>query len=166
MEKEEKEKFFDELFRLDQEDSGEEDQSNVGVILHQSRLALPRPDVSATTPKTSSSYFPRPDQSLLRTVSAPLPQLSASSSRQSHLAKETSFPPAVSPNSSAQVVFDTPMMGKKGSSMTAKTEAPKTTGKRKRGQSFETKPESQQIFNGLAFCRSHYSQNVVTTNCI
>ena len=160
MEKEEKEKLFDELYRLDQEDSSEEEQSNVSVILRHSRLALPQPDVSATTPKSSFTYSSRPNQSVLRTVSAPLPQLSASRSHQTHLVKKTSFPPAVSPNSSAQIVFDTPMMGKKGSCMTAKTEVLKTTGKRKRGQSFETKPESQQIFNGLAFCRYPYSQSV------
>lgn len=146
MEKETKEAFFDELYQLDNEDSGEEDQSNASVI-----LPLPRSDVSARTPSNQIIHSSRSEQSLLRTVSAPLPQLSASSPCQANVVERSSFSPTPSSKPSEQVIIDTPIMAKRTASMTARKEASKTIGKRKRGQSLELKNESQQIFNGLAF---------------
>lgn len=151
MEEKEKEKLFDELYQLDEEDSGEEDQSNVSVILRQSRLA--QSNILARTPNTVI-HSSRPEQSLLRTVSAPLPQLSASSHRQANVVERSSFSSTTSFKPSKQVIIDTPIMVKKVASMTPRKELPKPTGKRKRNQSLELKPESQRIFDGLAFCQS------------
>ena len=144
MEEEEKEALFDELYQLDNEDS-EEDQSNASVILRHSRLPLPRSDVWARAPRNRAIHCFRPEQSLLRTVSAPL----------ADTAEKSSFSSITSSRPSEQVIVDTPIIVKKSAAMTTQKEASKTTGKRKRGQSLELKPESQQIFIGLAFCRSH-----------
>lgn len=150
MEKKEKEAFFDELYQLDEEDSGEEDQSNVSVILRQSRLA--QTDVSARGPRNRFVQPSRTEQPLLRTVSAPLPQPSASYHRQASVVERSSFSSTASLKPSQQVIIDTPMMAKKTVGNTASKEALRTTGKRKRGQSLQLQPESQRIFDRLAFC--------------
>ena len=146
MEKEAKEVFFDELYQLDEEDSSEEDQSNASVILRQSRLALP------CTPRNRVYQSSRLEQPLLRTVSAPLPPPSASSPHQASVVERSSFSSTVSSMPSDQVIIDTPILAKVSAGMTPQKGALKTTGKRKRGHSLEVKPESQQIFNNLAFC--------------
>ena len=151
MEEKEKEKLFNELYQLDEEDSGEEDQSNISVILSQSRLVLPQSGVLPRTPKNTVIHSSRPEPSLLRTVSAPLPQLSASSHRQANELERSSFSSTTSFKPSKQVIIDTPIMAKKVASL---KESSKTTGKRKRNQSLELKPESQRIFDRLAFCQS------------
>ena len=152
MEKEAKEAFFRELYQLD-EDSDEEDQSNASVILRESRLASLGSHVSASIGRDKAIHSSRREQSLLRTVSAPLPQPIASKPRQADVVEKRSFSSTVSLKSSEQVILDTPIMMKKNTSMTAQKGASKATGKRKRGQSIELKPESQQIFKGLGFCR-------------
>lgn len=152
MEEKEKEAFFDELYQLDEEDSSEEDESNASIILRQSRLA--QTDVSARGSRNKVIHPSRPDQSLLRTVSAPLPQPSASNHRQSNVLERGSFTSTASSKPSQQVIIDTPVMAKKSVGMTALKEVSRTTGKRKRGQSLELKPESQRIFDRLAFCQS------------
>ena len=148
MEEKEKEALFDELYRLD-EDSSEEDRSDASVILHESRLALHRSDVSARAPRNDVLH-----SSLLRTVSAPLPQPSAPGYRHANVIESSSFSSTASSKASKQVIIDTPVVAKKTAAMTPWKGASKTPGKRKRGQSLELKPESQQIFNGLAFCVS------------
>lgn len=169
MEEKEKETLFDELYQLDEDDSGEEDQSDASVILRQSRLALalPRSNVSARAPSNRVIHSSRPEQSLLRTVSAPLTQPSVSNHRQANVVERSSFSSTASSKPFEQIIIDTPIMPKKSAGMTAQKEAPKT-GKRKRGQSLELKPESQQIFNGLAFCESliHGACKSVATNSI
>ena len=154
MEEKEKEKLFNELYQLDEEDSGEEDKSNVSLILRQSRLVPPQSGVLARTPVNTVIHSSRPEQSLLRTVSAPLPQLSASSHRQAKVVERSSFSSTTSFKPSKQVIIDTPIMVKKVASMTSRKESSKSTGKRKRNQSPELRPESQRIFDGLAFCQS------------
>lgn len=149
MEEKEKEAFFDELYQLDEEDSSEEDQSNVSIILRQSRLA--QTDVSARGSRNKVIHPSHPDQSLLRTVSAPLPQPSASNHCQSKMLERGTFTSTASSKPSQQVIIDTPVMAKKSVGMTALKEVSRTTGKRKRGQSLELKPESQRIFDRLAF---------------
>ncbi len=153
MEKEAKEAFFDELYQLDEEESSEEEQSNASVILAQSRLA-PRSGVTAIMPRNGLIHSSRPENSLLRTVSAPLPQLLALNPHQTDGVDKGSFSSTVSSKLSEQVVIDTPIMAKKTADMTAQKEPSKTIGKRKRGQSLDLKPESQQIFSGFAFCGS------------
>ena len=150
----EKETLFDELYRLDEEDSGEEDRSDAVVILRESRLA-PSSDVSARVPGNNLDHSPRPGQSFLRTVSAPLPQPSASNRWQADTVERSSFHSTVSFKPSDQVIIDTPIMDTKTSNANGQKDASKTIGKRKRGRSLELKPESQQIFNGLAFCECH-----------
>ena len=156
MEKEAKEALFRELYQLDEEDSAEEDRSGASVILRESRLALSASEISAKTPRNSAIHCSRSEQSLLRTVSAPLPQLSAPSLRQANVAGKSPLSSTASSNPSEQVIIDTPTMAKRVASVNAQKGASKAIGKRKRGQSLELKPESQQIFNGLAFCRSQY----------
>ena len=153
MEKEAKEILFNELYQLD-EDSTEEDRSNASVILRQSTLSLPPKRVSARSPGNIILHSSRREQSLLRTVSAPLPRLSTSSPRQANVVERSSFSSAVSSKLSQKAVIDTPIIAKKNADMTQK-KASKTTRKRKRGQSLELKPESQQVFNSLGFCLSH-----------
>ena len=152
MEKEAKKALFHDLYQLDEEDSGEEDQSNASVILRQSRLGS---DVSARIPISRLIHSSRPEKSLLRTVSAPLPQLSTSTPFKANVVEKSSNSSMVSPEPSKQVIVNTPVMAKKTTGITAQKGTSKTNGKRKRGQSLELKPESQQIFNGLAFCGSH-----------
>ena len=153
MEKEEKEALFRDLYRLD-EDSSQEDQSNASVILRESRLAPLGSDVSARIERDKAIHSSSREQSLLRTVSAPLPQPSASKPCQADLVKKRSV--TASSKTSEQVILDTPVMTKKKTSMTAQKDVPKAIGKRKRDQSVEMKPESQQIFKGLGFCRPEY----------
>ena len=152
MEKEAKEALFRELYQLD-EDSSEEDQSNASVILRESRLASLGSDVSASIRRDKAIHSSRRERSLLRTVSAPLPQPSASNPRQAEVVEKHSFTSTASSKLSEQVILDTPIMTKKNTSMTAQKGASKAIGKRKRGQSIELKPESQQIFKDLGFCR-------------
>ena len=167
MEKEAKEALFNELYQLDEEDSSEEDRSNASVILRQSRLSLVRKDVSARSPRNIVLLSSRPEQSLLRTVSAPLPRLSTSSPRQADVVERSSFSSTVSSRLSQKAIIDTPIIAKKIADMTQK-KASKTTRKRKRGQSLELKPDSQQIFNSLGFCRSHLCEGCcsIVTNTI
>ena len=160
MEEKEKEKLFDDLYQLDKEDSSEEDQSNIGDILRQSRLISSQSDVLARTPRQGVIHSPRPEQPLFRTVSAPLPQPSASSHRQANVVARSSFSSTTSSKASRQVIIDTPIMAKKNASMTAQKGGSKTTGKRKRGQSLELQPESQRIFDGQAFCQSSTGDRV------
>ena len=166
MEEKEKEALFHELYQLDGEDSSEEDQSNASVILRQSRLALPWSDVSAETLRSRVIHSLRPEQSLLRTVSAPLPQPPASNHHQTNMVERSSFFSTASSNPSQQVIIETPIITKNFVGMTDQNGASRTTGKRKRGESLEVKPESQQIFNRLAFCQSRAVEacNLIVTN--
>lgn len=152
MEKEAKEAFFRELYQLD-EDSSQEDQSNASVILRESRLAPLDSNASARTERDKAIHSSRREPSLLRTVSVPLPQLSASKHHQADVTEKRSFTSTGSSKLSEQVILDTPIMRKKIPSVAARKDAPKAIGKRKRDQSIELKPESQQIFKGLGFCR-------------
>ena len=167
MEKEAKETLFNELYQLDREDSSEEDRSNASVILRQSRLSPLPKNISARLPRNIVLHSSRPEQSLLRTVSAPLPRLSTSSPRQANVVERSSFSSAVSSTLSPKAIIDSPIIAKKIADMTQK-KASKTTRKRKRGQSLELKPESQQIFNSLGFCRSHSCEGCcsIITNTI
>ena len=152
MEKEAKETLFRELYQLD-EDSSQEDQSNASVILRASRLAPLGLDVSVRTERDNSVHSSRCEPSLLRTVSEPLPQPSVPKSRQADVAEKRSFTSTASSKLSEQIILDTPIMTKKTPRVTAWKDARKAIGKRKRDQPIELKPESQQIFKGLGFCR-------------
>ena len=154
--KEAKEALFHELYRLD-EDSSEEDQSNASVILRESRLAPLASDVSASTASEKAIHSSRRERSLVRTVSAPLPQPSASKPRQAGVTEKRSFTSTESSKVSEQAILDTPIMAKKITSMAAQKGASKAIGKRKRNQLIELKPESQQIFKDLGFCILEYS---------
>lgn len=154
MEEKEKETLFKELYQLDEEDSGEEDQGNIALILRQSKPIPSQSDILARTPKNRVIHSPRSEQSLLRTVSAPLPQPLASSHRENNVVGRSSFPSTTSSKASKQVIIDTPIMAKKIASMTAQKGGSKSTGKRKRDRSLELKPQSQRIFDRLAFCQS------------
>ena len=151
MEKEAKEALFHELYRID-EDSSEEDRSNASVILRESRLAPLSSDVSASIGSEKTVHSSHREPSLLRTISVPLPQPSASKPRQASVTEKRSFTSTESSKVSEQVILDTPIMTKKTTTMAAQKGASKAIGKRKRNQSTELKPESQQIFKDLGFC--------------
>ena len=146
MEKETKEAFFDELYQLDQEDSGEEDQSNASVILRQSRIAWP--DV----PRNSSVHSSPPVPSQLSTFLTPLPQPVTPSCQQAKIVERSSSSLTASSKQSEQFI-DTLIMANKTVKTNDGKEASKVLGKRKRNQSLELRPESQRIFSGLAFCK-------------
>ena len=148
MEKEAKEAFFRELYQLD-EDSSEEDRSNASVILRDSRPAPLSSDVSASTGRDKVVHSSRQERSLLR-------DKSASNPCPAKVVDKPSFSSTASSKFSETVVLDTPIMTKKNTSMTARKGTSKAIGKRKRDRSIELKPESQQIFKGLGFCRPEY----------
>lgn len=156
MEKEAKETLFHEIYQLDEESSGEEDQSNISAILRQSRRPIIESDFSARVPRNEVTHSSRLRQSLSHTISAPLPQLPTSSPRQANVVKKSSFCSTASLRSSEQVIIETPITAKKIATMKPQKVVSKATGKRKRGEILDLKPESQQIFKGLAFCRSQY----------
>lgn len=141
--------LFTELHELDESDDESEDTSEIGLILQQSKI-LPR-----SLPKKHLSQPLRSCHPLGRTTSAPLPNSS------SHAPNEvltfqngpcTSPVPNVNPALDYQVTVDGSKMPNGGVVATSKKPLSKAKGKRKRGQSLETVPDSQQVFKGLAFC--------------
>ncbi|KAL2043451.1 hypothetical protein N7G274_003758 [Stereocaulon virgatum] len=143
MEKEEKEAFFSEIYRLD-DGSEEEDLSYADAIIRYSN--------SSTQARANENPLIRPSQasySLGRTISAPLPRISTA----------TGFPAS---SASVNTSFSSKMARKawKGGELDTAhdNDQPskskggiKVNGKRKRGQSLALMPESQQIFKGLSF---------------
>ena len=142
MDKETKETFFDELYKLDDSES-EEDGSNAEEILRQSR---------DLTQRNRGVQRSRPDQPFGRTVSAPVPLIltpsrdrlddfvkAPISSLPSHTAKRDTF-------------VDTSRQNKQTHDGTVLKNGYRANNKRKRGQSLSLMPESQQIFKNLSFC--------------
>lgn len=153
MEKEEKEIFYNELYELDREDSDEVDTSNASVVLGQSRLSSH--DSSFPTKSLHRSRFihsSHQDHVLGRTVSAPLPRDSKVTRDEANPLETVSLSSFVSSKIQKQMGILSPDKVKQPANVDAVTKDPKQNGKRKRGKSSEPMPESQQIFNGLAFC--------------
>jgi len=140
MEKAAKEAFFNELYELDNDSEGEE-SCNASVILRQSRPPSSGPWTRSRTPQHSILNSIRSGPSLARTVSAPLPHSTS--------AKTSDIPS----KSQSQEINRTSNMPKPSENTTAMKATLKQTGKRKRGESLQLVPESEQIFNGLSFCK-------------
>lgn len=142
--------FFKDLHELDESDDESEDTSEIGLILQQSKIP-PR-----SLPKTHLNSPLRSCYPLGRTTSAPLPK---SSNAPNEVNKIQDGPcrspvPIVSPAIHCEANVDGHKMPNGGVAQTSTKPLFKAKGKRKRGQSLELIPDSQQIFKGLAFCMS------------
>ncbi|MCJ1461503.1 hypothetical protein MMC07_000100 [Pseudocyphellaria aurata] len=137
--------FFKELYELDEPDDESEDTSGIGLILRQSTIPPSNPHPSERL---------RSSNPLGRTTSAPLANSSSNARNKAHVLQDGPSPSPV-PNLNSPLHEGVPGAGQNmpASGVTATSRKPlsKATGKRKRGQSLELVPDSQQIFKGLAF---------------
>ncbi|KAI9819904.1 MAG: hypothetical protein M1827_006474 [Pycnora praestabilis] len=159
----EKEKFFDQLYKLDNLQEGPEDTSRAALLLQESRNRRPKPPVAVRAivrpalrraPYDVTKLTP----GITRTVSAPLHALGT---------------PRIPIDDEVTVVKDTPIRSIRPTRRTedllslidsgsiarphdaygqrAPTGLPKMLGRRKRTKSLQILPESEQIFKGLSF---------------
>ena len=141
MEAEEKKAFFNDLYQLDHESDGLEEKSDASAVLAKSRIFTSR------TSKSKAVDASHPHRPLDRTSSTPIYSGSHSfpgSSTRHQVLRST----ADSSNIEAtedQAIVDIPEQpfGNQVGMTTAGR-------KRKRGQSFDVLPDSQQIFKGLS----------------
>ena len=144
MEKEKKEAFFSEIYRLD-DGSEEEDLSNADAIIRYRNSSF-----QARTKKYPLIHPSRPSHSLGRTISTPLPWISTATSYPAGSASaNTSFSSNMTRKAQRDDLLDIPHDNNQPSKSKGGT---KVNGKRKRGQSLALMPDSQQIFKGLSFC--------------
>lgn len=143
-----KKAFFDELYKLDDESEGFEDTSNVQMVLANSKL--PTPQRSFRGRDRLITDVSHCNHLLGRTVSAPVGRASVSfpgSTAPVLVARKTADNP-----SSFQAAQEESMAGPKEQAGVSRKDAVTKVGrKRKRGQSFNGLPDSQQIFKGLSF---------------
>ena len=144
MDKETKETFFDELYKLDDSES-EEDCSNAEEILRQSRQI---------TQRNRSVQRSLLDQPFGRTVSAPLPLVSTPSRDRVDNSVKAPIPSLLSHPAKRDRLVDTSRQNKRTHDVTVRKDGFRVNHKRKRGQSLSLMPESQQIFKNLSFCTS------------
>ncbi|KAL8737305.1 MAG: hypothetical protein Q9181_001796 [Wetmoreana brouardii] len=130
--KKEKKDFFEELHKLDSPDESTADVDGVLASLRASKPARVLFRSSQASNSRRTSHLHRQIQRLGRTVSAP-----------STLASSSKASPIIEPSD--------PQPRTREPTRTIKGEMPLTKGKRKRGQSLEVLPESQQIFKELKF---------------
>lgn len=141
--------FFAELHELDEADDESEDTSGIGLILQHGKT-LPR-----SLPKQYQSQALRSYHSLGRTTSAPLPESSSHAANEVHIFRDSPSPspvPIIHSALQGQVTVHGRKMPNDKTAPISKKPLSKAPGKRKRGQSLEQIPDSQQIFKGLAFC--------------
>ena len=143
MDMEEKKAFFDDLYQLDDESDGLEEKSTASAVLAQSRLPTSRKGKERALDGLHSY------QSLGRTVSTPI-------GRGAMSFPGSSVPCQVTHNAAKSSNFET-LENQAISEFTQQTlrhsvgMSTKVGKKRKRGQSFDALPDSQQIFKGLSF---------------
>ena len=141
--------FFNDLNELDESDDESEDMSGIDLILRHSKV----PSRSLPTQRLSQPLclsYP-----LGRTISAPLPNSSSHAPNEVNIIQDGPGPSLVPVINSAhhnQVSVDGHKVSDGGIAMASTKALSKAKGKRKRGQSVEPVPESQQIFKGLTFC--------------
>ncbi len=151
MEEKEKKAFFSELWGLDEESDGVEDTSEMALMLSKSRPPVTQTR-SITQRVRNRVLIQNSNQCLVRNVSTPLLPRATS----------TSFPGL---NRSAKVLSSSPLLSSARALIRSTGNAQRDNGdqtnmtnrrpsKRKRGFSMETKPESQQIFKDLTFCKN------------
>ena len=135
MEKTAKEALFWELHHLGNEEA-EEKYCSVDAVFSRNKVSARKITHEATTPRVavirraSPKIHPTPHD-----ISGPLRSISFSTISSSVQSKQKELDSA---EENACAITNRNM--------------PKATGKRKRGQSFEAKPESQQVFKGSSFC--------------
>ena len=142
MDKETKETFFNELYQLD-DDESEEDSSNAEEILRQSR---------SITLRNRRVQCLRPDQPFGRTVSAPLPLVSDPSSARVDNSVKAPISSILSHTAKRDMCLDISRQTKQTHTVTNLKDGFRANGKRKRGQSLNLMPDSQQIFKNFSFC--------------
>ena len=150
---EEKEAFFKELFRFDDEEEDEPpDSCHVASILRHSKSHVP-----PLLPSTKDIFLRSVQAStpLARTISTPLPGLKIPLTADVDVVYETTpLTTSTIRKASKAVRRLTAGLGPNSSRQRANSASgmPKASKKRKRGQSLDMMPVSQQIFKGLGFC--------------
>lgn len=158
----EKEKFFEELYELDEQDDYEE-INTAALILRKSRKPIVETSVAVTPNATGSDIRRIPTKGsehsqMIRTVSAPLPLIDSPICREVERVKDS---PAIITSGAVdrqrQIAAKLPIKNLRrstdGDTVVAKTSI-KMPAKRKREKSLRVLPESQQIFRGLQFCKT------------
>lgn len=152
-----KEAFFDDLYKLDDEEPTNEGEDEIALVLKTSKMKA----ISAITPEQRATVDTRLPTSMARTMSSPVPSvrprgpLRLDSDDVIDCVKETPVASASArlPSSKQTTVNPKPLGGESASTVKQTKPASKAGRKRKRGQSLELLPESQQIFRGKAFCK-------------
>jgi len=156
----EKEKFFEGLYELDEQDDYEEIDT-AALILRKSRKPIVETSI-AVTPNATGGAIRRISTKgsghyhIIRTVSAPLPFIDSPICRKVERVKDS---PAVITSGAVdrrrQIGLKLPIKNLRrttdGGTVVTK-ESIKMPAKRKREQFLRVLPESQQIFRGLQFC--------------
>lgn len=154
MEEEAKKALFREICKLDEEESEEEELSNASLILRRSKLAPSLSGIEAGTSRRESVTSSRSNPLHKHTVSAPLSSQSTTLVGQHRPNPGQSFPSTLRVDSSMTRLIHTSIGVDESTHNRTGLSMPKH-GKRKRGRSLEPRPESQQIFKGLSFCKTH-----------
>lgn len=167
----EKEEFFDKLYRLDNDDDDDDDDGEINtaaLILEQSRKRATRTNV-AVTPQLNESVTKKDRVTasshtyMKRTVSAPLPVIPTTLSKEVELLKNTPTSTVVESARQRVELHRGATLLSSGNvsdgSVNVLKKPSKMTGKRKRGKSPKMMPLSQQIFKGLQFCTFMYSSS-------
>ncbi|MCJ1388601.1 hypothetical protein MMC18_001448 [Xylographa bjoerkii] len=132
---ESKKLFFATLYSLDDESTEGEEENEVAVMLDVSKK---RKTVSPITPQQKLAIDSRQVTAMGRTMSSPVPSTHNSASISMTTEKRPQWQMS-------------PKLPRSRNVGEAKPEVPKAMRKRKRGQSLELLPESQQIFKGKVF---------------
>ncbi|MCJ1400162.1 hypothetical protein MMC11_003366 [Xylographa trunciseda] len=132
---ESKKLFFETLYSLDDESTESEEENEVAVILAASKQSK---NVSPITPEQRFAIDSRQATAMGRTMSSPVPS--------THDSAPTSITAGKRPQRQVPLILP-----KRRTMDETKPAAPKNLKKRKRGQSLELLPESQQIFRGKSF---------------
>ena len=134
---ESKELFFETLYSLDDESTESEEENEIAVILGTSKKSK---SVSPITPEQNLTIVSRQSTAMGRTMSSPV--------------SSTHNPATTSMTTERRPLQQVPPKIPKGRTVyDQKPEASEAVRKRKRGQSLELLPESQQIFKGKIFCK-------------
>ena len=144
MDKETKETFFKELYKLD-DDESEEDSGNAEQMLRQSRQIMQH---------NRGVQCSRPDPTFGHTVSAPLPLILTPSRDRFDDSVKVPVPSLLPHTAKKDRVVDSSPQNKRSHDGTIRNDGSRVNHKRKRGQSLSLMPESQQIFKDLSFCTS------------
>ena len=151
-----KEAFFNQLYSVNESDNGSEDINEAAMMLKTSHKLYSTAGPELLAQLCSSPRFtgvPELLSRLERTVSDPTPKPTTPHHGDITVVEETPVPSVlcINPNGLSQS-FDSTSLVSIGIAKMAATKSARTSGKRKRAQSLELLPESQQIFRGLSFC--------------